>query len=102
MRLKSTSRDGLLITDTYLDDLIQNALILSNTATCENKVWNIHYEGVGKQQILIKDIINGETQILDNNILDGKPVSRFVNTPYGFLGIGKGSVGLIETENMKK
>ena len=102
LRLKSTSRDGLLVTDTYLDDLMQNALVLSDTVTYKNKLWNIRFVSGGKQQILIKDINNGETQILDNNILDGQPVSRFVNTPYGLLGIGNGSIGLIEIEDTEK
>jgi hypothetical protein len=38
-----------------------------------------------------------DAQIIDNNILDGGPVSRFVSTPYGLIAIGEGTVGLIET-----
>jgi hypothetical protein len=39
-----------------------------------------------------------DAQSIDNNILDGGPVSRFVSTPYGLIAIGQGTVGLIETQ----
>ena len=60
---------------------------------------NILWGKWGKSQIIKiqigKAIENAE--IIDNNILDGEPVYKFVSTPYGLIGIGEGIVGLIET-----
>ena len=55
---------------------------------------------LGKSQIIIveKDKSFEEAEIIDNNILDGEPVERFVSTPYGLVAIGNGIVGLIDTE----
>lgn len=39
-----------------------------------------------------------ETKIIPNNLLDGEPVERFISTPYGIIAIGRGTVGIIETE----
>ena len=44
---------------------------------------------------------NENSQVFDNNILDGQPVLRFVSTPYGLIAIGSNSVGLIEVDNGK-
>jgi hypothetical protein len=56
---------------------------------------------LGKTQIAI--LRRGEpwekAEIIDNDILDGEPVERFVSTPYGLVAIGNGIVGLIETES---
>ena len=43
-----------------------------------------------------------EAEIIDNNILDGKPAYEFISTPYGLIAIGDGTVGLIETDNLGK
>jgi hypothetical protein len=39
-----------------------------------------------------------EARIIPNNILDGEPAVRFMDTPYGLVGIGNGTVGLVETD----
>ena len=71
-------------------------LDLSTSAIHENKLW----ARLGASQILIveKGGSYEDAEIIDNNILDGGPVCRFVSTPYGLIGIGEGIVGLIETE----
>ena len=68
---------------------------LSRSAFYRNKFWACLEE----HQIIIVDQDKGfdEAMIIDNNILDGKPVEKFVSTPYGLVGIGDGIVGLIET-----
>ncbi len=43
-----------------------------------------------------------DAEIIDNNLLDGEPVWKFVSTPHGLVGIGNGTIGLIETENVEK
>ncbi len=71
------------------------------TATIyNNKLWARY----GESQIIIieKGKSFEDAQIIDNNILDGGPVERFVSTPYGLVGIGEGTVGIIETEDMGK
>lgn len=75
-------------------------LDLSTGTIHNNKLW----ARMGESQILIveKGKSFEEAQIIDNNILEGEPVHRFVSTPYGLLGIGEGIVGLIETESMSK
>ncbi len=70
-----------------------NGIDLSNCAIHNNRLW-AHF---GDNQIIIAEQ-DKEPQFYDNNILDGKPVERFVSTPYGLVGIGDGTVGLIETE----
>ncbi|MBN1975197.1 MAG: tetratricopeptide repeat protein [Sedimentisphaerales bacterium] len=72
----------------------------STGAIHDNKLW----ARLGERQILIieKGKSFEEAQIIDNNILDGELVHRFVSTPYGLIGIGEGVVGLIETEDMGK
>jgi hypothetical protein len=69
---------------------------LSTSTIHNNKLW----ARMGASQILIaeKGKSYEEAQIIDNNLLDGQPVERFVSTPYGLIAIGKGTVGLIETE----
>jgi hypothetical protein len=37
-----------------------------------------------------------DAHIVENNILDGHAVSRFMSTPYGLVAIGDGVVGLVE------
>ena len=71
-----------------------NFLDLSNSAIHDNKLWMVYEPG----QIMIveKDKKYDETQVIDNNILDGNPVKRFLSTPYGLVAIGDGIVGLIE------
>ncbi len=39
-----------------------------------------------------------EAQILQNDILEGEAVRRFVSTPYGLVAIGDGVIGLVQTE----
>ena len=59
---------------------------------------------LGKTQIAI--LHRGESwekaKIINNDILDGEPVERFVSTPYGLVAIGNGIVGLIETGSDSK
>jgi hypothetical protein len=68
---------------------------LSTGAIYKNKLW----ARLGQSQIIIfeKGKSFQDAQIIDNNILDGGPVSRFVSTSYGLIAIGEGTVGLIET-----
>jgi hypothetical protein len=71
-------------------------LDLTTSAIHNNKLW----ARLGKGQIIIaeKGKSYEEAQIIENNLLDGKPVWQFVSTQYGLIAIGEGSVGLIETE----
>ena len=79
---------------------ISGSLDLSTGTIYKNKLWARY----GKSQILIveKGKSFEDAQIIDNNILDGGPVLKFVSTPYGLVGIGEGTVGLIDTESMEK
>jgi hypothetical protein len=72
-------------------------LDLSTSVIHNNKLWARQ----GTSQIIIaeKGKSYEEAQIIDNNILDGEPVCRFVSTPYGLIAIGEGTVGLIESQN---
>ncbi|MBN1975426.1 MAG: hypothetical protein JW787_17450 [Sedimentisphaerales bacterium] len=69
-------------------------LDLSTSAIHTDKLW----ARLGESQIIIaeKGKRFEEAKIIDNNLLDGEPVHRFVSTPYGLVGIGEGTVGLIE------
>jgi hypothetical protein len=62
----------------------------------EGKLWT----RLGQSQIIIADKGKSyeEAQIIDNNILDGQPVEKFVSTPYGLIAIGEGTVGLIDMQ----
>ncbi|OHB77582.1 MAG: hypothetical protein A2Z25_01035 [Planctomycetes bacterium RBG_16_55_9] len=57
----------------------------------------------GQTQILIIQPSKSvdEAQILDNDILNGKAVSRFISTPYGLVAIGDGVIGLVETKDLQ-
>ena len=68
---------------------------LSTGTIHKNKLWSRY----GKYKIIIaeKGCNFEDAKIIDNNILNGKPVYKFVSTPYGLVGIGDGIVGLIET-----
>ena len=52
----------------------------------------------GKDQIIVlkrgQKVEDGTK--LTNDILDGRPVLQFFDTPYGLLAVGKGSAGIIE------
>jgi hypothetical protein len=76
--------------------LVQGVLDLARGTIHNNKVW----ARLGPNQIAIIEIGKSfeEAKIIDNNLLDGEAVHRFVSTPYGLIGIGEGIVGLIETE----
>ena len=69
-------------------------LDLSTGVIHNNKLW----ARLGKSQIIITE--QGQryenSQIINNNILDGEAVWKFVSTPYGLVAIGEGTVGLIE------
>jgi hypothetical protein len=71
-------------------------LDLSPSTIHKNKLW----ARLGTSQIIVAEKGKSfeEAQIIDNNLLDGQPVERFVSTPYGLIAIGQGAVGLIETE----
>ncbi len=73
---------------------IKGNLDLSTSAIHNNKLW----ARLGESQIIIVEKGNSfeEAQIIDNNLLDGEPVHKFVSTPYGLIAIGEGTVGLIE------
>jgi hypothetical protein len=73
------------------------ALSFDGVGVYKNKLW----ARMGQSQILIieKGKSFEDAQIIDNNILNGEPVVRFVSTSYGLIAIGNRTVGLIETEN---
>jgi hypothetical protein len=72
------------------------SLDLTSGVIYHNTLW----ARLGMNQIIIIEIGKGfkDAQIIDNNILDGEPVKRFMSTPYGLIAIGEGTVGLIESE----
>jgi hypothetical protein len=69
-------------------------LDLSRAAIHDSRLW----ARLGRTQITIarKGESVEEARIIENNILDGHAVSRFVSTPYGLVAIGDGVVGLVE------
>ena len=93
--------EDIFVPESFLDNVVlgpyyaQGNLDLATGAIHNNKLW----ARLGRYQILIieKGKSFEEAQIIDNDILDGKPVIKFVSTPYGLVGIGEGVVGLIET-----
>jgi hypothetical protein len=70
---------------------------LFGAAIHENRVW----ARLGESQIVIIPMsgATGDVITLDNNLLDGGEVVRFVSTPHGLVGIGNGTAGLIETDD---
>jgi hypothetical protein len=52
--------------------------------------------GPGQVMVFFKGKPYEQARIIDNTLLDGEPVLRFVGTPYGLVAIGIGTVGLIE------
>jgi hypothetical protein len=68
---------------------------LSGAAIHENRIW----ARLGGSQIVIIPMsgAEGEAITLDNNLLDGGGVIRFVSTPQGLIGIGNGTAGIIDT-----
>ncbi len=68
---------------------------LSGAAIHENRIW----ARLGESQIVIIPMsgAEGEVVTLDNNLLDGGGVIRFVSTPHGLVGIGHGTAGIIES-----
>jgi hypothetical protein len=74
---------------------IAGDLDFSNSAIYNNRLW----ARFGKNQIIIAEQGKSfeEATIIENNILNGKPVLEFVSSPNGLFGIGEGIVGLIET-----
>jgi len=70
---------------------------LSGAAVHKNRVWT----RLGKSQLVIISMSGAEGDVitLDNNLLEGGEVVRFVSTPYGLVGIGNGVAGLIETDD---
>ena len=67
---------------------------LSGAAIHENRVW----ARLGESQVVVIPMpgAKGEVVTLDNNLLDGGAVVRFVSTPHGLVGIGNGVAGIIE------
>jgi hypothetical protein len=58
-------------------------------------------QGLSQVIIIHKGKSLAQAEVIDNNILNGGPVLRFISTPYGLVAIGEGTVGLIgltETE----
>ncbi len=110
-RRKYPSRNygvGILIDYDLLESLIDYSFPLfyldtfnmTTSALHNNTLWVI----LGENRLFILGMGQSadDAQIIDNNILNGEPVYRFVSTPYGLVAIGKGTVGLIETENIDK
>ncbi len=54
--------------------------------------------GQSQLAILKRGQVLEDARKIDNNILDGGPVLQFFDTPYGLLAVGKGSVGIVDTE----
>lgn len=79
---------------------VQGNLDLSTGAIKNNKLW----ARLGENQIIIAEQGKSfeEVTIIENNILNGKPVLEFVSSPNGLIAIGEGIVGLIQTENIEK
>jgi hypothetical protein len=72
---------------------------------CSSTIHNKIFWGPGSGNQIIKIKVgekNEDAEKINNNILDGEPAYKFVSTPYGLVGIGEGTVGIIETENMEK
>lgn len=67
---------------------------LLGAAIHENRVW----ARLGESQVVVIPMpgAKGDVVTLDNNLLDGGGVVRFVSTPQGLIGIGNGVAGLIE------
>jgi hypothetical protein len=93
------------ITESTVKDILFGTLAggrcdLSTSTIHDNKLW----ARMGQSQILIAEKGKSfeDALIIDNNLLDGGPVSRFVSTPYGLIAIGDGTVGLIETGDNSK
>jgi len=70
---------------------------LSGAAIHKNRVW----ARLGESQLVIIPMsgATGDVITLDNNLLEGDEVVRFVSTPHGLVGIGNGTAGLIETDD---
>lgn len=99
-------RKEMFLVDSRFDDLIKRPLliegylVLSTGDVYKNQFW----ARMGKSQILIAEKGKGfeEAEIIDNDLLNGKPVEKFISTPYGLIAIGEETVGLIETETVEK
>ena len=74
----------------------QGTVDLSTSAVHGKKLWAL----LGGSRLIViqrgKPITDAE--IMENNLLNGKRVLKFFSTPYGLVGIGKGSIGLIEAK----
>jgi hypothetical protein len=98
--------EDMFLPESFLDKVklsfyySQGNLDLSTGTIHNSKLW----ARLGTSQIIIAEKGKSfeEADIIDNNILDGKPVEKFVSTPYGLIAIGEGTVGLIETEGTQK
>lgn len=75
----------------------QGTVDLSTSAVDGKKLWAL----LGRSRLIViqrgKPIKDAE--IMKNNLLNGKRVLKFFSTPYGLVGIGKDSIGLIEAKN---
>jgi len=69
---------------------------LSTAAVHGDELWARY--GVSHIMILKRGRDLSGAEIIENDILDGGKVIGFVSTPYGLIALGKGSVGLIETQ----
>ncbi len=71
-----------------------------SAAVYDNKLWTRQ----GRSRLIIMPEGKGreEAEILDNNILEGTKVLRFLSTEYGLIAIGEGTVGLIESTGENK
>jgi hypothetical protein len=101
-KLVAGLNEDMFLPESFLNDVVfglygaLSSIDLSTSAIHGDKLW----ARFGKNQIVIAEKGKSfkEAQIIDNDILDGGPVSRFVSTPYGLIAIGAGTVGLIETQ----
>jgi hypothetical protein len=98
-------RNDLFVSETSLNKIPfgpfdMGALDLTTSAIHGDELWAL----LGKSQIIILQQGKSyeQAEIIDNDILGGEPVCRFVSTPYGLIVIGNGTVGLIETGNNHK
>ena len=103
-RSESGLNEDIFLPESFLRKITFNyywaygSLDLSTGTIHKNKLW----ARLGKSQIIIAEKGKSfeDAQIIDNNILDGGVVLKFVSTPYGLVGIGEGIVGLIEDKDL--
>jgi len=66
---------------------------LGSAAIHEDTLW----ARFGMMQLVVipRGATKDQIQVRDNDLLDGKPVLRFLSTPHGLIAVGEEMVGLI-------